>query len=210
MRSAASGPTTASSSTKTPSRGLPSYKDFRTDHEVYLPEYTVEDELLLVEDYISATIMLQHDLMMEQIMGQMADVAASGSYGAFDPGSWFVGVMVGGAVFEGTSWLLNEFAEYTANWYADDDGDGATNGADYDQDGDGKANWADDDIDGDGTDNSKDSHPRNKDKSISAETEGPMVPFLYEGPEAESINLQIVEQDLTDFELNFDYDYGQR
>ena len=77
----------------------------------------------------------------------------------------------------------SQFENSVAAAFRDDDGDGPSNAFDPDMDGDGIPNHRDDDIDGDNTPNDDDDHPRDKKRSISAETEGPMVPnWLVDTP----------------------------
>ncbi len=149
---------------------------------------------ILVDDVItSGGLDLSEEVAVDLpgLMDAMDDIAAmaeeTGTHGGFVGGA--IGGGVGGAIGTalggpvagwamGTAigWAASEFEDAVAASLRDDDGDGKPNGVDPDMDGDGIPNHRDDDTDGDGTPNDEDDYPRNKKKSIWAQSEGPMVP----------------------------------
>jgi len=151
-------------------------------NDIYVDDVITSSGLDLGEVVAGQLIDLMDD--MEQLA---AEIEETGTHGGFvggliggtiggllggvsaGPGGAWAGSTVGG-------WAGSQFEDSVVAAFRDDDGDGLANAFDPDMDGDCVPNHRDDDIDGDGTPNDEDDHPRDKKRSISAETEGPMVP----------------------------------
>jgi len=158
-------------------------------NDIYVDDVITSSGLDLGEEVAGQLIELMAD--MEELA---AEIEETGTHGGF-VGGLFGGTMggilggvsagPGGAWAGGTvgRWAGSQFEDSVVAAFRDDDGDGLANAFDPDMDGDGIPNHKDDDIDGDNTPNDEDDHPRDKKRSISAETEGPMVPtWLVDTP----------------------------
>jgi hypothetical protein len=137
------------------------------------------ETLLMIDTMVAMGEYLETLGRVHGFLGGLVGSTIGGFLGGVSagPGGAWVGGTAGG-------WAGSEFEDAVKALFRDDDGDGIANGVDPDMDGDGIPNSEDDDIDGDGTPNDEDDYPRNKKKSITAESEGGVL-MLTDSPVAD-------------------------
>jgi hypothetical protein len=132
----------------------------------------VNETLLMVDSMLAMGEYIQTLGRVDGFVGSLVGGAIGGFLGGASGGP--LGAGAGSAMGR---WAGSEFQDAVEAMFRDDDGDGTPNAVDNDMDDDGTPNHEDDDIDGDNTPNDEDDYPRDKTRSISAETEGPFGPY---------------------------------